>query len=201
MNEASHKSGARPRRPGPRGGMARAEWLILSGILILVLGIAGPLAWNARRSDRIRQARSDIITVHQAVMQYYRDTGELPAPADHAGRDTRYGDIRRFDLHPNADVLNRLRGVVASAAGGTAYVDFPRYSGGRGGLSDEGELLDPWGTPYQLVLDNDLNNSCSIDRSIYGVIIGETVVIWSCGPDGETDTDDDICSWRLGSSG
>ncbi|MBN1855180.1 MAG: type II secretion system major pseudopilin GspG [Pirellulales bacterium] len=46
---------------------------------------------------------------------------------------------------------------------------------------------DPWGNPYQYEWPSTHGNKRFPN-------------IWSCGPDGEDGTDDDICNWKKGSS-
>ena len=42
--------------------------------------------------------------------------------------------------------------------------------------------IDPWGSPYQYMYPGTHSTS--------------RYDLWSCGPDGISDTDDDICSWK-----
>lgn len=61
-------------------------------------------------------------------------------------------------------------------------------------------LYDPWGLPYQVVLDTDYDEK--IENPEPGVKGQEqlnlTVIVWSGGPDHDLDTwEDNICSWKL----
>jgi hypothetical protein len=75
------------------------------------------------------------------------------------------------------------------------FLEAPAFRPGRSGLDAEGRFLDPWGTPYQIVLDANLDNICDTPNSVYNNMIGEGIIAWSCGPDRVSDTSDDILSW------
>jgi general secretion pathway protein G len=55
-------------------------------------------------------------------------------------------------------------------------------------VSTDAIPLDPWKNPYQYVYPPERGQ-------------GDLPDIWSYGPDGEDNTDDDICSWGTSSSG
>ncbi len=99
--------------------------------------------------------------------------------------------------------MNVLRAVAGPGNPGysvnskrIAFIEVREAEPGWSGLDQQGNFLDPWGQPYQIVLDTDLDNSCDISGSIYGRRIGEGMAVWSCGPDRESDTVDDVLSWE-----
>jgi hypothetical protein len=69
------------------------------------------------------------------------------------------------------------------------------YRAGWSGLDASGAFLDPWGTPYQMVFDSNFDNVCDVENSVYGRLIGQGLALWSCGPDGRSDSADDLLAW------
>jgi hypothetical protein len=114
-----------------------------------------------------------------------------------------YGD-RRYGLSPgNRDVVNALRAAEGPGNPGHRvnphridFLEASSYLSEPPRLTGSGDWLDPWGTSYQMVFDSDLDNFCSAGDTIYNRIPDEGVIAWSCGPDGRSDTQDDILSWR-----
>jgi hypothetical protein len=55
---------------------------------------------------------------------------------------------------------------------------------------------DPWGNPYVITLDLNLDDRCD-DAAYSPPSINAPVAIWSFGPDGRPETkDDNILSWK-----
>ena len=186
-----------PRRPGLQAGLSRPETLLVVGGILLVLSIVLPGWAFLRRRDRLAMVRADLSALIEASGRFYEEYGTWPASQGEETGDRRYGAAL-----PNREVFNVLRaldaqGNVGHAVNTRRLVLFEAASFQRGlsGFNAEGDLLDPWGRPYQLVLDLDLNNVCEVPDSAYGRREGEGIMAWSCGPDGLSDNADDIRSW------
>ena len=180
-------------------GWARSEALFLAGVLLLVASVLGPGWLYLRHRQQLAMARSDIRTLMQAGGRYYREYGTWPCRRASEAGDARFG--RRGA--PNSEVLNVLRSV--EGPGNPQYqlneqrmvfLEVEPYRTGWAGLSPDGVFLDPWGQPYEMVFDTDFDNVCDVANSIYGRLMGEGMVIWSCGPDRVSETPDDIRSWK-----
>ena len=135
-----------------------------------------------------------------AGARYRLEYGTWPA----ARRPGAAGDMR-FGLHdaPNREVINAL--LAQDGQGNEDHALNPRrmiflemgsHRPGRAGLNDEGDVLDAWGEPYQIVVDTDLDGVSEVEDSIYAGGIDGGMIIWSCGPDRKSDTRDDLLSWR-----
>ena len=141
-------------------------------------------------------ARHDIVALQRAILRHHREYGSWPAPAG-LSADLRFGARR-----PNAEVMNTLR---AEPGPGNRehetnpqrmiFIDIPLHQRGYSGLDASGEFLDPWGMPYQVVLDTSYDGAVTVENSIYGRVPGVGVLIWSCGPDRRSETKDDLLSW------
>ncbi|MBN1270367.1 MAG: hypothetical protein JXB04_12320 [Kiritimatiellae bacterium] len=177
--------------------VSRAELAVLLGVVVIVFSLAGSALTVLQRERRAATVRSDLRALLEAGRRFYAEYGAWPTAQ--AGD---YGDCRYGRRIPNAEVMNALRAVDGPGNAGHALntrriVFFHGAAQGRrgAGLADTGDFLDPWGRPYQIVLDADLDNACDIEASIYGRRAGEGMVVWSCGPDRVSDTKDDILSW------
>lgn len=132
-----------------------------------------------------------------AGRRFYTEYGIWPSRHVKESGDVRFG----LDI-PNGEVLNVLRSIAGPGneddsvnPNHVVFIEFPRARRGESGLDESGNFLDPWGTPYQVVLDTDLNTVCDIANSVHGTGIPWGMVVWSCGPDRLSDTSDDILSW------
>lgn len=156
---------------------------------------------TSRRQDREERVLADLERVIEACHRFYAEYNMWPSLYLNVEGDTRYGTIQ----HPNREVIQALTGLSGPGnplhrlnPARILFLDLPAYDPRRGGsgLDGDGEFLDPWGRPYQIVLDTDLDGRCSIDRTAWGTIEDTGVVIWSVGPDGVSGTADDLLSWE-----
>ncbi|MBT3191156.1 MAG: hypothetical protein HN341_01245, partial [Verrucomicrobia bacterium] len=83
------------------------------------------------------------------------------------------------------DAVAILRGDECNARG-SEYMDFH---------SRTDEFLDPWKNRYRVVLDSAPYDG-RVDIPGHGSGLKFSAVSWSTGPDGESGTADDVCSWK-----
>jgi len=181
-----------------KAGVARAELLALTGLALIVLAAVVPSVMAARQRQRVARVREDFKALSLATQQYFREYLTLPSAHIGKGSDTRYGASI-----PNQELVGILRGQPTAGIpevelnpNRVEFLFVPARKEGWSGLDESGQFLDPWGTPYQVVLDTDLDGSCEVANSIHGRHAGKELLVWSCGPDRRSDTPDDICSWR-----
>lgn len=181
-----------------RAGVSRPEMMFLLGAALFVASLAVPGWFMWRQRQRVALARSDLRAVCDAARTYFAEYGTWPTDLSGGIEDVRYGK----ELS-NRDVLNALRAQDGPGNLGhrtnkrrISFLEVPPYQPGLSGLDAEGELLDPWGRPYQLLIDASLDNVCRSSTTVYGRREGEGFMMWSCGPDGMSDTRDDLRSWE-----
>lgn len=174
-----------------------ARWMIGVGISVIILTVV--LAGTAMGSVRFRQERTRRAIRHllNACAQYRMEYGHWPGTAQ-TKEDIRFG----LTPHPNRQLLNILRARDERGNRGhtenphrTVFIKVESWRPGRPGIDSWGDMLDPWGSPFQIVVDGNLNGVCEITRSVYGNIEAG-IVVWSYGPDRRADTMDDLVSWR-----
>jgi hypothetical protein len=104
------------------------KWIV-SAIACLILAVfIMPvfLTPASRHSPEGRQAAARGMKVVDAMTRHYKEYGEWPAGS-------------------HADVIKTLRGENAK---GIVFLEVA-----HGSVTESGELVDPWGTPYRLSID------------------------------------------------
>lgn len=147
------------------GGFTLLEMLIVLGILVMLIALAAPRFLGAQKKADIQTAKTQIGLFRGALERYALDMKTFPT--------TEQG----------------LQALITPPAGteGTTMGD-TQGTGTVAGKWDGPYLnvseipLDPWGNPYQYRYPPERGTTDFPD-------------IWSFGPDGQDNTEDDICSW------
>lgn len=183
-----------PQRSAKRG-VTRPEVVFVLAVALLFVSLVGPGVVGLRRQRQFAQARVEIEALLEAGGRFFSEYGTWPTSQGGEFGDARFGRER-----PNFELMNAL-GAVAGPGneGGSVnpqHMVFLQVDAAAEGRT-AAEFTDPWGTPYQVVVDADFDNTCDVRQSIYGRLLGEGMVVWSCGPDRKSDTPDDILSWKM----
>lgn len=184
---------------GESNGFCRGEFLVILGILSLVAAFVFPMQITYQRKARRAMVVADFRAVIEACDRFQAEHGYWPT-----AMATDYGDVRYgLNKMPNSLVLNVLRAMDAEGnrmhsvnTNQTVYLEVELYEPNLSGLGPDGDFIDPWGEPYQIVVDADGDNNVLVEDSIYHRIPNEGLVLWSCGRDRMSDTWDDIVSWK-----
>ena len=173
----------------------RPEVVLFLGAMLLLGGTLLGAGLAARAWLLRRMATRDFRSMEIAIYDYREKTKSLPIRGKPL-EDVRFGT----PTSPNRLLCAVLLGVPGQ--GGDLNRDNVRYlrvgtaSYLTSGIDEQGDLVDPWGRPYQIVLDADDNNVCDMPGTSLAAAIGVPVAIWSHGPDQKTGTPDDIISWK-----
>lgn len=141
------------------------EMLIVLGILVMLIALAAPRFLGAQKKADIQTAKTQIGLFRGALERYALDMKTFPT--------TEQG-------------LEAL--ITPPATAGTSTAEGTTAGAGVAGKWDGPYLnvsqipLDPWGNPYQYRYPPERGTTDFPD-------------IWSFGPDGQDNTEDDICSW------
>lgn len=143
-------------------------------------------------------AYHDVRTIHAAILRYFREYGSWPTATDPIRGDAHYGGRT-----PNAEVIRILRAMPAGSGmvedlnpQRIVFLEVKPYRRGLSGVDTNGSFLDPWGTPYQIALDADFDDSVAIAPNSPIRLSGVGCAVRSFGPDRKPDTRDDLTSWR-----
>jgi prepilin-type N-terminal cleavage/methylation domain-containing protein len=216
------------------------ELLVTMVLVAILASIAYPAYTSVMERARKAHAKNDLTQIVTAVNAFYTDYGTYPVPSSlPAGSDCSFS----WDVPPaqrpepyNDWLLNELRACTAAdttSCSGAAtlntrqivYISPPivkdpnNPKSGIGTIAanaSRGKFFDPWGAPYNVVIDSNYNNSVP---NIYGAQsvggagvdpILQGVVAWSNGTDLQVGTNsnyvykdpttgaqsDDVISWQ-----
>jgi prepilin-type N-terminal cleavage/methylation domain-containing protein len=188
------------------------ELLVVIAIIAILVGLLFPAFKAVQNQARNTQAKNDLTQIVNAVNAFYTDYGKYPLVT----ADTTYG--------PGGTANN----LLVSALRGTDATNNPRQvvfisppfvktpSNPRSGIATQAtningiavvanDLVDPWGTPYNLKIDgtydNQLTNPYTLDTGAGPATLTFGVIVWSLGPDQIQGTSnfsasDDVISWQ-----
>ena len=210
------------RRTSPRlHAFTLIEMLVVIAIIAILIGLAFPVFQSVQNSAKRTQAKNDITQLVTAVNAFYTEYGRYPlTPATSA--DTTYSAGSTNKL------LNELRNVgAAENARGITFItppDAKDENKPRSGIASKdvtvsgiaikgGELVDPWGTPYNVRVDTDYDNfvdnpyssNAGTAKNPAGTLAVQAgVIVWSLGKNqaggsGDKnlgDNKDDVISWQ-----
>ncbi|MDB6136956.1 MAG: xcpT 2 [Verrucomicrobiaceae bacterium] len=174
--------------------------ITIIGILAALVGGATSGVMRKAKKVKTQAALKDVVL---GVKNYQVEYNRYPLPQGHSSESP-------IPLSAGSTILKILLGNNESKMNPReiAYIEPPMGKNGAGGLSgSEGsyELDDPWGTPYQLVLDANYDNKITnpdIQNEDSTISTGAPrdlvagVIAFSFGEDKKQNTKDDVVSWR-----
>ena len=136
------------------------ELLVVIAMIAILIGIGYPSFISALEQARKTQAKNEGQQIVTAVNSFYTDYGQYPLVTADA-------TITGTSTPSNADLFYTLRavsgGLNASNAVNTRAIVFIQppisKSGTKGGVNlTTGMWYDPWGSPYNVMIDGTYNN-------------------------------------------
>lgn len=214
------------------------ELITVIAIIAILVALIAPALFGAKHQARCAKAKSTIQAILNASKAYSSDYGKYPPVpgASNAGASGNqdvllsFGDSAAGCRVNNNELFNVLRAIPQGANTGNAlnqrqqsYFEEPKANGAnspKDGFADgqdfnstvQGQLFDPWGTQYCILLDGDGNGTLKVD-SFFSDVRDEIrggAAAFSLGTDGKvggkgyagqyrktnsSDTPDDIVSW------
>lgn len=159
-----------------RGGFTLVELLIVMAILVLLVSMVGPRLLGSKAKADISAVKTQIGMFQAALERYAIDMNTFPSKEQ---------GLQALITEPSADSLGgegdlggdeiALEGEEGDAEGGGSNWDGPYLKADR-------VPKDPWGNKYGYEFPPTHNKQGIPD-------------IWSFGPDGQENTEDDITSW------
>src|ERR1051325_6478526 len=182
-------------RRNPPAAFTLIELLVVIAIIAILVGLLFPAFKAVQNQARSTQAKNDLTQIVNAVNAFYTDYGRYPAAS--AASDTCFnwsiGPCGSVQHVGSEQLFNELRACTASdtvscSAAATlntrqiVYMSPPIVkdpSNPKSGIATSaspgastGRFFDPWGSPYNVVIDTVYNNSVI---NIYGATGGAGV--------------------------
>ena len=193
-----HASSQRPK------GFTLIELLLVITIIAILASLVGVGAQIAATKAKQLKVKNDLADLENGIGRYRMEKSRLPLPPDIRSEEpiplSEGNGVLQVLMGTNLEGLNPAETIFISPRPG---------SNGAGGLvGDRGHYgyLDPWGEPYRLILDSNLDSRIkNPDRSNDdpGIVakadseeIITNAIAFSCGPDRKPGTKDDIVTWR-----
>jgi len=191
------------------------ELLVVIAIIAILIGLLFPAFKAVQNQARQTQAKNDLTQIVNAVNAFYTEYGKYPLVT----ADTTYGpggtaNNMLFNVLRAMDSTNNPRQIVFISP---PYVK--DRTNPRSGIATQattingiavaiGDLVDPWGTPYNVKIDgnydNQLANPYTADTGAGPATLNIGVIAWSLGKDqaggsgnkSAGNADDDVISWQ-----
>jgi prepilin-type N-terminal cleavage/methylation domain-containing protein len=165
-----------------KNGFTLIEILVVVVILGILMAILVPVVGGAGKTAKKRRAQVEVNSIKTAVLQFVDEYRYMPWWQGEKGEKVGADVSSKGSDEIHARVMDILLGNNVLKK---AYLSFPESQ-------DDKELFrDPWGNPYILILDRDLDGIALYN----GVKIRERVLVYSPGPDGQEATGDEILSF------
>ncbi len=161
-----------------RSGFTLTELLIVMAILVLLVSLIGPRLLGSKQKADINAVKTQIGMFQSALERYAVDMNKFPATEE---------GLAALVSKPSSDGSSSSSEDSSSSDSEPAEGDSSSSEGGGGSwdgpyIKTEKLPADPWGKAYAYEYPPTHNKINVPD-------------IWSYGPDGQENTDDDIVSW------
>lgn len=159
-----------------RSGFTLTELLIVMAILVLLVSLIGPRLLGSKQKADINAVKTQIGMFQSALERYAVDMNKFPATEE---------GLAALVSKPSSDGSGSSSEDSSSSDSAPAEGDSASSEGGNWDgpyIKTEKLPADPWGKAYAYEYPPTHNKINVPD-------------IWSFGPDGQENTDDDIVSW------
>ena len=162
------------------------ELLVVISIILILVGLTSAGVRVAIKKAKNQKARTECMALLAAVNKYYSETGIYPKNS---------GSTASI----NEAVLGKKlsKNDVYGTSGETDLVFGPYYDfkeSNSSGTIGSRNPVDPWGNNYEIVIPE--GTITSTNTKAVAMANNGFSVIYSTGPDGSSNTDDDIGSWQ-----
>jgi prepilin-type N-terminal cleavage/methylation domain-containing protein len=194
LSSAFHRNALQ--RPDHANAFTLIELLVVIAIIAILVGLLFPAFKAVQNQARQTQAKNDLTQIVNAVNAFYTDYGKYPLVT----ADTIYGpggtaNNALFNVLRAMDATNNPRQIVFISPPSVKNPSNPRsgialLATTINGISVAiGDFVDPWGTPYNLRIDGNYDNSVANPYGAQNVggagsdPVPLGVIVWSRGSD------------------
>ena len=164
-----------------RGGFTLIEILTVIAIVAILASILVPVAGKARKSALKKRAMVEMNSIKVAALQFVGDHRYMPWPATIVSdRPIWIGDDMGTAADDGLDQLPVMELLTGNNAMKKVYLQIPEKS--RPANNPASMIFnDPWGQPYRIKLDRNLDGAVLPDARFGGDYVKEKVLVYSLG--------------------
>lgn len=145
------------------------ELLTTIAIILILMGLLYPAIQIGLRKAEATNAARMVTQLQHTFLTYYHEQSKWPSNSW---------------TQTDATTVNFLIGTNTQQV---QYMELlPKH------LNASGQLVDPWGNLYEFRFDTSYSHQVALPS---GKNVAADCIVWSKGPDGTTETTDDIRSW------
>lgn len=193
----------------PRG-FTLVELLVVIAIIAVLAGLGSAMANSMIQKAKKTTCLAAAAAIETALNNYYTEYGSMPSAGT---TDTTTAAPLKTNATTGISLLRVLLGIEPSTASplynprGIKFLSTKEGKANKNGLiyntagTDITGMFDPWGGPYNIILDLDYNEKISAKTKAETTAVtlnGRRVAVWSDGADGVTVTGkraDDVKTW------
>jgi prepilin-type N-terminal cleavage/methylation domain-containing protein len=185
-------------------GFTLIELLTVIAIISILMALLFPMATGVKDQGKKTEAKNNLVSIVSAVKAYYAEYGKYPVPG--ADSDT----IVRGSS--SSGLYNTLRAIGTEALDtnprkivflqGKDARNYSTPAKATGGFASDGVYYDPWGKPYEIVIDSNYDNQVDnpymsgaganpLRQEVIGYCLGKDGTKASTFPNS-----DDVISWQ-----
>lgn len=151
-----------------KNGFTLIEILTVIAIISILVAILVPVVGIAKSTALRRRAATEMGSIKVAINQFYTDHKYMPWPSVNG---VRVGDDTwTTGLANQSPVMDYLTGQNAKKK---LYLQIPEKSRGGTALM---QFVDPWGVPYQIGMDRNMDNALIVQGTGVAEWDGKTVM-------------------------
>jgi prepilin-type N-terminal cleavage/methylation domain-containing protein len=180
-SSAFHRNALQQRRD--KCAFTLIELLVVIAIIAVLIGLLFPAFRAVQNQARKTQAKNDLTQIANAVSAYYTEYGKYPVDVPSGNiRDAYFGsgtapatavnygsndwlfDVLRSNTSSTRNSANACPGtnlVTCLNPRRIVFISPPNVkdtTNPRGGIGTNGQYYDPWGTPYNVAIDENYNS-------------------------------------------